>query len=417
VVALQIAVTLPVFLVATLAPYLERDIGLSERGLGIAVGSFYAVSGATAVWLGRVADRQTWQRGLFIAAFGTLVPIALLGGLLTNTVVLVVSMVVLAVVQSLGVGTTNLAIVDSVAPGRQGLAFGVKQAAVPAATLLAGLSAPLIADRVGWRWAFLFAALFPLLAVGLTYWCHPSGPGPAAGRALTRDDTAVPPRRARRLRMLAAAFAIATFTTSSLGAFFVLYAVDQGMSPAAAGLTVAVASLINVTMRISMGWIADRRGGEAFARGGLLLAGGSIGYFVLLGGTAWLLPVGAVLAYGLGWAWQGLIHLGAVRLVPRSPGYATGVIRTGLAIGSATGPVVSGVLIGVAGYRPLWLLLGLLAVGAATAVFLTLRVPVEAVSEWGRATTADRGDAPPPHGPEGRSRLETPRPERRETEL
>jgi len=378
VVALQIAVTLPAFLIPTLAPYLERDIGLTERSLGIAVGSFYAVSGATAVWLGRVADRQTWQRGLFMAAFGALVPIALLGGLVTNAVVLVVSMVVLAVVQSLGVGTTNLAIVDSVAPRQQGVAFGVKQAAVPAATLLAGLSAPLIADRVGWRWAFLFAAAFPLLAIGLTRWRHHDG-AQATARAATRDDGPVPADRARRLRRLAAAFAIATFTTSSLGAFFVLYAVDQGMSPGAAGLTVAVASLVNVTMRVSMGWIADRRAGEAFAQGALLLAAGSIGYFVLLGGASWSLTVGAVLAYGLGWAWQGLIHLGAVRLVPGAPGYATGVIRTGLAIGSATGPVASGVLIGVAGYRPLWLLLGVLAVGAAAAVFLTVRKPVEAL--------------------------------------
>ncbi|GAA1875023.1 MFS transporter [Asanoa iriomotensis] len=376
VVALQIAVTLPAFLVATLAPYLERDIGLSERGLGIAIGTFYAVSGATAVWLGRVADRQSWQRGLFIAAFGTLVPIAVLAGLLRNTAVLVLAMVALAVVQSLGVGTTNLAIVDSVTPHRQGVAFGVKQAAVPTATLLAGLSAPLIAEHAGWRWAFLFAATFPLIAVALTRWRHYGGAA-ASDLPATRGDEPVSPARARRLRTLAAAFAVATFTTSSLGAFFVLYAVDRGMSPPAAGLTVAVASVVNVTMRVWMGWVADHRTVEPFAQGGLLLLGGSVGYFVLLSGASWLLPVGAVLAYGLGWAWQGLIHLGAVRLVPEAPGYATGVMRTGLAIGSATGPVVAGLLIGLAGYRPLWLLLGVLAVCAAGAVLLTLRRPLE----------------------------------------
>lgn len=371
VVALQVAVVLPMFLVSVLAPYLESGIGLSERSLGIAVGTFYGVSAATAVWLGRVADRQSWQRGLLIASLGVLVPIALVAGVVTNAGMLIVAMVALALAQSLGVGTTNLAIVDAVVPARQGLAFGVKQAAVPTASLIAGLSAPLVADQVGWRWAFVIAAAFPLLAIALSGW-HSRDAG--TGRVSpSRAEYPVPPERARVLRWLACAFAVATFTTSSLGAFFVLFAVDRGFSPGLAGFTVAVASLANVTMRIVMGWVADRRQGKAFGQAGILLASGSIGYFLLIGGSGWLIPIGAILAYGLGWSWQGLIHLGAVRFLPGAPGYATGVIRTGLALGAATGPIVSGLLIGLTGYRVLWLLLGLLATGSAAAVFLLQR--------------------------------------------
>lgn len=374
-VSLQVAITLPVFLVSTLAPYLEREIGLTETTLGVAVGVFYGLSGATAVWLGRVVDRHTWQSGLYVVALGLLVPIALVGLLVSNVVLLILGMALFAVAQSSGFGVTNIAIVRAVPPGRQGVAFGVKQAAVPASTLLSGLSAPLIAEAVGWRWAFLFAASFPLLAIALALrW--PAVPENAADVA-ARADGPVAPARASRLRTLAAAFAVATFTTSSLGAFFVLYAVDRGMSPATAGLTVALASVVNVAMRVSMGWIADRRRWEAFGEGGLVLLCGSVGYFVLASAKGWWLAVGAVLAYGLGWAWQGLIHLGAVRLIPEAPGYATGVLRTGLAIGSATGPIASGLLIGIAGYRVLWVLLGLMAAGAAAAVLFTVRTPVE----------------------------------------
>jgi MFS family permease len=375
VVALQVAVVLPVFLVATLAPYLIRDLDIGEREVGIAVGAFYAVSGATAVWLGRVADRQTWQRGLVIASGGVLLPLTLLF-LTSGPITLYAAMAALALAQSMGVGTTNLAIVDAVAPRRQGVAFGVKQAAVPGATMLAGVSAPLVAEQIGWRWAFVLAAVFPLAAVAVTGWRHRDAGTGASVEA--RLEAPVPPGRRRRLRLLAGAFGVGTFTSGSLGAFFVLYAVHEGFSPAAAGLTVAAASVVNIAMRVGMGWLADRRAGDAFARGGLLLAGGSVGYFLLVPGTSWLLPAAAVLAYGLGWSWQGLIHLGAVRLAPGAPGYATGVIRTGLAAGSASGPVFAGLLIGFAGYRPLWLLLGLLAGGAATAVLLTLRLPVEA---------------------------------------
>jgi predicted MFS family arabinose efflux permease len=376
VVALQAAISLPVFLVSTLAPYLVRDIGLRESTLGLAVGSFYAVSGATAVWLGRIADRQAWQRGLYVAAAAALVPMALLGAVADGAALLTVGLVISAVVQSHGMGTTNLAIVDTVPPQRQGLAFGVKQAAVPAATLLAGVCAPVFAERAGWRWAFAFAAAFPVLAVVLTLWRHRTPARPAAGGE--RADASVPAAQRRKLRTMAVAFSVATFTTSSLGAFFVLFAVDRGMAPALAGVTVAVASAVNITMRVSMGWLADRRQWRPFVQGGLVLGAGASGYFVLIGASGWLLPVGAVLAFGLGWAWQGLIHLGAVRLLPTAPGYATGVIRTGLAIGSATGPVVSGLVIRYLGYRPLWTILGCLATGAAAAVLLTNRRPLEA---------------------------------------
>jgi predicted MFS family arabinose efflux permease len=101
--------------------------------------------------------------------------------------------------------------------------------------------------------------------------------------------------------------------------------------------------------------------------------GGAAGYLLLAFGNGWVLVLGAVLGYGIGWAWQGLVHLGAVRLLPSAPGYATGVIRTGLAAGSGSGPVVSGLLIGVLGYTSLWCLLGGLAVVAAVVVFLTVR--------------------------------------------
>ena len=71
---------------------------------------------------------------------------------------------------------------------RRGAAFGIKQAAAPLATLLAGLAIPVFALTLGWRAAFLAACLlFPLvvaiaiclvmLGVAATALCRP---GPQA---------------------------------------------------------------------------------------------------------------------------------------------------------------------------------------------------------------------------------------------
>ena len=57
---------------------------------------------------------------------------------------------------------THLLLAREVSQNRQGLAFGIKQAAIPAATLIAGLAVPLVATTVGWRWAFAGGAALVL---------------------------------------------------------------------------------------------------------------------------------------------------------------------------------------------------------------------------------------------------------------
>ena len=61
---------------------------------------------------------------------------------------------------------------------RQGLSFGVKQAAIPVSTLLAGAAVPTVALTVGWRWAFVAAAVAALTALALV-----PAQAPGAGRA------------------------------------------------------------------------------------------------------------------------------------------------------------------------------------------------------------------------------------------
>ena len=52
----------------------------------------------------------------------------------------------------------NLFMADQVPLARQGLAFGIKQAAIPAAVLVSGLTLPLLALPLGWRPTFAICA-------------------------------------------------------------------------------------------------------------------------------------------------------------------------------------------------------------------------------------------------------------------
>jgi MFS family permease len=384
VIVLQIGVSLPMFLITTLAPYLREEIGLGERSLGFTVAMFHLVSAMTAVRLGRLADTQSWQRGTILAGTGLLLPLAVLWGVVDSVPWLWLAVGCLAVAQSLSIGTGNLAIFEAVPHSRQGLVFGIKQAAVPIAMMLAGLTAPVVAAQFGWHRAFLIPAAFAVVAVLLAV-LRSVGRGRSAQPTTAHVDAfQLPAARKRQLRRLATAIAIGSMTSSSLGAFFVLYAVSRDLTPGQAGVVLALASAANIVSRIGVGWLADRRGYDGFALAGCMLIGGSLGYVVLLLGEGWVLAIGAVLAYGVGWAWQGLVHLGAVRFAPEAPGYASGVIRTGMSAGAGSGPFVAGLIVAAAGYRPLWVLLGVLAVAAGTFVVVTVRrtagAPVEEVA-------------------------------------
>ena len=60
---------------------------------------------------------------------------------------------------------SNLTLSRSVPAHRLGLSFGVKQAAIPLATLLAGAAVPAVALTVGWRWAYVIASGLAVLAL------------------------------------------------------------------------------------------------------------------------------------------------------------------------------------------------------------------------------------------------------------
>jgi predicted MFS family arabinose efflux permease len=354
---------LPAFLVGSLSVLLREDLGLTETQLGTAVSVFFASSALTSVLGGRVSERIGARRAMIAAAAGSGAALLGVATIARDWLSLSALLAVAGVANALSQPATNLALAEGIAPARQGLAFGIKQAANPAATMVAGSAVPLLGLTVGWRWAFAGAAL---AAVAFRFAAPPSAQG-------GRVRSPVRPRGApdAALILLAVGAALGTAAATAMGAFYVESAVRHGISAAVAGLWLALGGLAGISARIGWGWLADRRdGGNLVTVSWLQVAGAPA--LVLLG-YAVSVPVLALAtlpAYALGWGWNGLFHLAVVRQHRAAPAAATGVVSSGLYAGGMVGPLSFGFAAQHSSFAVAWGLAGAALLAAA----VTMRV-------------------------------------------
>ncbi len=173
-------VTLPLFLVSAQILQLGREIDLGVSRLGLATASFFGMAALTANPAGRVISRIGPGRGLRIGGF-LAVASCVIVALASEWWIILLAMAVAGTGNGVTQVSANVAIFDGVAEGRQGLAFGAKQASVPMASLVAGISLPLIGLAVGWRWAFVAAGVLALIFAI-------SAPEPATRSSVARTE-------------------------------------------------------------------------------------------------------------------------------------------------------------------------------------------------------------------------------------
>ncbi|HXV71612.1 MAG TPA: MFS transporter [Acidimicrobiia bacterium] len=359
-----VLVALPFFMVGGLAVQIKAELELSEASLGAAVTIGFLSGAFTAPFGGRIADRVGPRRAVYIGC--SIATTALLSlGLFTTGWSTLVGFLCLG---GIGVALTDpgLAILVGVTvPGqRQGLAFGVKEASIPAATLVAGLAVPTIALTVGWRWAFLIAVL-PLALVLVLL--------PRLQTQMQSQETietelhepATPPPKRRALLLAATAAALGTTAASGVGIFLTDSAVAMGMTPGNAGLLLATGSLAGIVTRVATGALADRTGGPQFGLIASMLAVGAV--TMSLGGTGntLLLILGTIGAFTGGWAWTGIYFLSLVKTFPDRPGTVAGIGTAGLGVGNAAGPVLFGLAAGAWSFGAAWVGAGVIAALAA----------------------------------------------------
>jgi predicted MFS family arabinose efflux permease len=375
---------LPVFLLGALSEQIRAELGFDEAAVGAVVTVLFVTVGVAAAAVSRVTERiganVALRTGVAVSGLTT----AAIGALASSWWHLAVGFAIVAFALILIDTGAARAFSEGVANDRQGSAFGLKEASVPAASLLAGVALPTVGVAFGWRATFV--GVIAVAVVVLALLPRRVGPDAAAGDAPVREgravDVATPGSAAPEVAVLAssaprvrwfaagvgvgggAATAAATFLAPSVSA--------RGLSTAAAGTTLVVASVASIAVRIGSGRWADRPGSATVRATSLLLAVGAVGAVVLaLPVPAPLAVVGAVALLGGGWGWTGLAFLSVVRAHAGAPAVAAGVVLTGIGIGGAAGPPAFGALASRVSYTAAW---------AATAGALALASTVTAAS-------------------------------------
>lgn len=393
-VAVSVLGVLPAFLVGALAVQIRADLEVGLGFFGFAAATLFAVSGVCARPGGRLVQRLGSAKGTALAA-GLAITSLVAVALAQSPAWLMVALAVGGLGNAVAQPSANLGISELVTERHLGLAFGIKQSSIPAATLLGGLAVPGIALVFGWRWAVMAAIA---LAVAILAWSLTSGRD-----ARVRAQPAAAPGTSDKglprggLVVLTLGGFLGSAAATSTGVFLVDSAVAAGSSPAAAGLLVAACSVLGLVDRIGFGWLADRhpdRSRYLFIAN--LLASGAVGYALLATGQTVPFVIGSAMAYGLGWAWTGLFHFAVIRDNRTTAASVTGFVQTGLSLGAASGPLFFGVAAQAFSYPVAWSTAAALSLAAAVTIRISRRMvrrsrglPVATLRRRAPAATAD----------------------------
>ncbi len=355
---------LPIFLVAALAEQIRAALDFGVTALGVSFSIYYLSAALTSVPASRAVEAIGGLRSMRLGSLATGVLLLAFAAAVTDYYGLIVLMVLTGAVSASLQPATNLFLIRRIPDRRRGMAFGLKQAAVPVAVALSGFSVPAVALTIGWRWAFVITGAAAIAtAVAL----------PRAQTSLSAYRRSAPiPRldrqQMRRLLVTTIGFAIGISAVSALSSFTVTALAATGLSQANAGILAALGGVIAGATRVAVGFGADRSRHTHMSRVivMLLIGGTAFGAVALAsaGLTALLLPALAI-AFAAGWGWNGLFSLAIATTYPDQAARATGVTSVGGRTGGVVGPFVFGVAATHGGYPLAWLIAALAALAGA----------------------------------------------------
>ena len=383
-IGLTIVSVLPNFLLGALAPEMRAELGFDAAGLGALVTFGHLVAGVSSVSAGKLVERIGPRLG---GAAATLMMALLLTGIgfARSWAQLAVLMSVSGVCQAAAQPAANLVLARHVRVERQGFAFGLKQAAVPSASFLAGMAVPVASLWLGWRatWVAFGGVALVLAAIGQRM--LPSERAPLGTRR-----GVLPPGRLPSLMLLSVAAVFAGAAVVSMSTFLVETAVARGFGLTSAGLLLAGSSAGSILTRIAQGWRADRRGGRHLVTVTRMMLVGAAGFALVAFSMQWgWFVAGALVGSSFGWGWNGLLHFSMVHYHRSAPAVAASFTQAGLFFGGAAGPLLFGLMVEHVSDSAAWL-------AAAASMVLSAGLVLAGRAMLGAAIRAtDADDAPP----------------------
>jgi MFS family permease len=363
----QTSAMLPVFLMGSLAPFLMTDLGLDAFTLGVVVALFYGAAAIGSAALAKLADQAGVWRVARIALYSTAgsgIGIALIA---QNWIVAGALLFVAGMANGCIQPASNVMVSRHIPAKRQGVAFGLKQSAIPLATLIGGVAVPLVGLTIGWRWAFgMVSALALLITLGM--------PRDGAQSLRQTPQTLGYSLPKRTLLMIAVMSGFGAGCANAMAAFLVPSITASGQEPAVAGLILALGSLLAIVVRITVGFTADQRDLPLLRIVAVMFFGGMAAYTILAtSDNLYLIILATLMAFGMGWGWAGISILAVSRASIGAVGAATGITQAGVYIGAIIGPVLFGFLVSQYSYTIAWLALAIGAIAATCLAFASDR--------------------------------------------
>ena len=328
-------------LLGPLGPDLQDDLGLSDVQLSIAVAVPVLLGSLMRIPMGVLAERFGGRRVFTWLLAYSIAPLVVLGLVHDSFAAIIVLGFLLGFAGAsfaIGVPFVN----RWYPPERQGAALGIYGVGM-GGTVLAGLTAPRIADAVSVSAAFFFAAA--LVAVALVVWVALARDAPVPNRpASMRDPIAVLGTGMR-------AWALVLFYFLAFGGFVALYlylpklltSVHE-LTKTDAGARAAGFAALAVVGRPLGGVISDRIGAErvllvCFVSVLVLALGLAVSYESMVPLTICCLTMALALGLGMGAVFK-LVPV----WYPENVGAVTGVVGAAGGLGGFFPPLVMGVV-------------------------------------------------------------------------
>jgi MFS family permease len=233
-------------------------------------------------------------------------------------------------------------------PKQAPLVFSIKQTAVPAGLLLAGLLGPLMTLYWGWSGALLVTAVACFLfAIMLEPLRGEFDSDRVPSRSFHFSDfrtTLAAVLKSKDLRELSLACFAFNGLQTAFTSYYVLYLTALNYDLATAGLMFAIAMVVAVPMRIFWGWLGSGRVSPRRIMAGLSLGMAVSAVLMSLYSADWSPLLIATIATGMSataMSWHGVLLSEAARLAPPGMrGAATGGVLSFGQVGAFILPVI-----------------------------------------------------------------------------
>jgi MFS family permease len=332
----QTFISLGKSLPAVIAPAIIADLRLAPAWIGIyfgltAVAALVAQLGCGSFIVRHGALRMSQVALLSIAAGTAFLTLG-------NPLILVLSAIVGGGGAAVSTPASSHLLSRCTSPQYLPLVFSIKQTAVPAGLLLAGVVAPQLTEWIGWRATMLICAaacaVFALILQPVRQLFDTDRVPTRTFRSSDFQATLNSVLTVPRLRALSFACLAFNGLQTTVTAYFVVYLTTIGYTPVAAGFVFSIAVAMAIPGRILWGWLGSGHVSPRLIMAGLALGMAASIALLALCSTGWpALAVGliACLLSTTALSWHGILLAETARASPEDMrgGVTGGVLSVG----------------------------------------------------------------------------------------